>query len=247
MLLRKWPAYALAPLILLFAACTHVSAPPAMPPVAAGQRLPPAGKPGGSVDFRIDTEHSELRVLVYRGGSLARLGHNHVIQSHGLSGWVRAAKMSKDSSFYLQLAPADFLIDEPAARTEEGADFAEEVEDEARTGTRRNMLGGSLLDADRNPLILIQSVRVEGTGPLIGGATTATVRITIAGRTREVSAPFAFELQPESLHVTADFRLSQSALGLTPVNALLGGLQVEDEMHLKLDIRATSDQSVGLD
>jgi hypothetical protein len=232
--------------MVLLAACTHTTAPPAVPPVVAGQS-PPAGKPAGSVDLRIDTEHSELRALVYRGGALASLGHNHVIQSLRLSGWIRAGKMSKDSSFYLQLAPADFLIDQPAARTEEGADFAEEVDDEARTGTRRNMLGGSVLDADRNPLILIQSVRMEGTGPMIRGATMATVRITIAGRTREVSAPFAFELQPESLHVTADFRLAQSALGLTPFNALLGGLQVEDEMHLKLDMRARSDQSVGLD
>jgi hypothetical protein len=247
MLLCKWPAVALAPMIVLIAACTHVAAPPAIPPVVAGQTLPLAGKPAGSVDFRIDTEHSELRVLVYRGGALARIGHNHVILCHGLSGWIRAAKTSKDSAFYLQLAPADFLIDQPAARAEEGADFAEQVDDAARAGTRRNMLGASLLDADRYPLILIQSERVEGTGPLIAGAKTATVRITIAGHTREVSAPFSFEGQPESLHVTADFRLAQSALGLTPFTALMGGLQVEDEMHLKLDIRATSDQSVGLD
>jgi len=224
-------------MIVLTAACTHVSAPPAVPPVVAGQSLPPAGKPAGSMDFRIDAEHSELRVLVYRGGRLASLGHNHVIQSHGLSGWIRAGKMSRDSSFYLQLAPVDFLIDQSAARIEEGADFAEEVDDAARAGTRRNMLGGALLDADRYPLILIQSDRVE--------ATTATVRITIAGRTRLVSAPFAYERQPGSLHVTADFRLAQSALGLTPFSALLGGLQVEDDMHLKLDIRATADQPPG--
>jgi hypothetical protein len=232
MLLCKWPAYALAPIMVLLAACTHTTAPPAVPPVVAGQS-PPAGKPAGSVDLRIDTEHSELRALVYRGGALASLGHNHVIQSLRLSGWIRAGKMSKDSSFYLQLAPADFLIDQPAARAGEGADFAEEVDDAARAGTRRNMLGGALLDADRYPLILIQSDRVE--------ATMATVRITIAGRTRLVSAPFAYERLAESLHVTADFRLAQSALGLTPFSALLGGLQVGDDMHLKLDIRATAD------
>ncbi len=239
MLLCKGPAYALAPLIVLMAACTHVPVPPAVPPVTAGQTLPPAGKPAGAVDFRIDTAHSELRMLVFRGGPLSALGHNHVIQSHGLSGWIRAAEMAKDSSFYLQLAPADFLIDQPTARAEEGAEFAEEVDDAARAGTRRNMLGGALLDADRYPLILIQSTRVE--------ATMATVRVTIAGRTHLVSAPFAFESQSGSLHVTADFRLAQSALGLTPVSALLGGLQVVDEVRLKLDIRARSDQAVALD
>jgi hypothetical protein len=247
MLFCKWPAAALAPMIVLTGACTHVAAPPAVPPVVAGQALPPGAKPAGSVDFRIDTEHSELRVLVYRAGALAKLGHNHVIQCHGLSGWIREARMSKDSSFYLQLAPADFQIDQSAARAEEGAEFAEEVDDAARAGTRRNMLGEALLHADRYPLILIQSVRIVGTGPSMAGAAMATVRITIAGHTREVSAPFSFAGQPESLHVRADFRLAQSALGLTPFTAVMGALQVEDEMHLKLDIRATSDQSAGPD
>jgi hypothetical protein len=246
MLLCKWPAV-LTPMIVLIGGCTHVAAPPAIPPVVAGLALPPGARPAGAVDFSIDTEHSELRALVYRGGALAKLGHNHVIQSHGLSGWIREARTSTDSSFYLQLAPADFQIDQPGARAQEGADFAEEVDDAARAGTRRNMLGEALLAADRYPLILIQSVRIEGTGPLIAGATMATVRITMAGHTREISTPFSFEVQPESLHITADFRLAQSALGLTPYTALMGGLQVEDEMHLKLDIRATSDQSAGPD
>jgi YceI-like domain len=247
MLFSKWPARALAAVIIALAACTHVPAPVAVLPVVVQPAPPPVGKPAGSVDYRIDTAHSQLRVLAYRGGPLAAHGHNHVILSKGLSGWIRSGKLLKDSSFYLQLAPADFVIDPPEARAQEGADFAEAVDDAARAGTRRNMLGAALLDADRNPLILIQSTHVQSTGAEAGTAATATFRITIAGRTRLVTEPFAFDRQAGALHVTADFRLPQSTLGLTPFSALLGALQVADDMHLMLDILATTDQPVAPD
>jgi hypothetical protein len=149
----------------------------------------PRRQPAGSVDYRIDATRSELRVLVYRGGSLAALGHNHVIVDSAISGWVRSGEALRDSSFHLQLAPADFAIDPPAARAQEGADFADEVADEARAGTRRNLLSGAQLDADSFPLILVESVSVQGAG----NAATATFRITIAGPDAPRDEPFTFE------------------------------------------------------
>jgi hypothetical protein len=247
MLPDKWPAYALAPLLVLIASCTGVPAPKGAPPVAASAEMPTAGKAAGAVDYRIDAAHSSLRVLVYRGGPLAALGHNHVILDNNLAGWIRAGKTPKTSSFYLQLALADFVIDPPAARAQEGADFADEVDDSARTGTRRNMLGAALLNAERFPLVQIESDSVRGSAPETPSAWSAAVRITIAGRTRLVSVPFTLQREPGSAHVTADFWLPQSTLGLTPFSALLGGLQVADDMHLKLEVQATSDQAVGLD
>lgn len=247
MLQRNWPLYVLAPLLAALAACTHAPAPAALPPVVAGALLPTAGKPAGAVDFRIDAAHSELRVLVYRGGALASLGHNHVVQSKSLAGWIRATKILKDSSFYLQVPVADLLIDQPAARLAEGSEFAEAVDDSARAGTLHNMLGAALLDADHFPLVLMQSTRIQASSSAGGSAAMASLRITIAGRTRLLDVPFTIDRQPESLHVKADFWLNQSALGLTPYSVMMGGLQVADGMHLKLDIEATADQAVGLD
>jgi hypothetical protein len=243
---NKWPAYLLAPLILM-AACTHVPGPIAAPPVAASPEAPPAGKPPAVVDYRIDAAHSTLRVLVYRGGPLSSLGHNHVILEQALSGWVGAGKTPMASSFYLQLAVADLVIDPPEARAEEGADFSEGVEESARAGTQRNMLGAALLNAERYPTIQIESVSVQGGETETGHASTATFKITVAGHTNVVSAPFTFDREPESLHVKADFWLPQTALGLTPFSALLGGLQVANDLHLKLDIQAMPTQAAGPD
>ncbi len=236
----KWPACALASAVILTSSCTGVPVPAPAPlaPVLPGSAPPPA-RTAGSVDYRIDATRSELRVLVYRGGSLAALGHNHVIVDSAISGWVRSGEALRDSSFHLQLAPADFAIDPPAARAQEGADFADEVADEARAGTRRNLLSGAQLDADSFPLILVESVSVQGAG----NAATATFRITVAGRTRLATAPFTFDRNPGSVRVRADFRLRQSALGIEPLRVLLGRLQVEDEMHLKLELLAVNGRS----
>jgi hypothetical protein len=252
MLPSNWPAYVLAPLLVLIASCTGVPAPSVLPPVIAGEALPPIAKPAGAVDYRVDAARSELRVLVYRGGSLASLGHNHVVTDNALAGWIRTARLAKDSAFYLQLAPADFLVDPPAARALEGADFAEQVSDEARAGTRRNMLGAALLSADRFPLIGIHGVGILGLSARGGdaqgtGPASATFRITIAGRTHLVTAPFTFERHAGWLQVAADFRLRQTELGLEPFRVLLGGLQVEDEMHLKLTVVAVADQAMALE
>jgi len=194
MLPSNWPAFALAPLFLLIGSCARVPAPEAPPPVMTGSVQPPSAKPAGAVDYRVDAARSEVRVLVYRGGSLASLGHNHVVTDNALSGWVRTARAPKDAAFYLQLALADFVVDAPAARAQEGADFAEQVSDDARAGTRRNMLGAALLSAERFALIGIQSTAVQGVGvrgdgvQIHGGAPVATFRITLAGRTRLITA-----------------------------------------------------------
>ena len=53
-------------------------------------RLPrhaaPTAIPAGAREYQVVAEESLLQILVYRGGAMARLGHNHVIASHHLSG-----------------------------------------------------------------------------------------------------------------------------------------------------------------
>ncbi len=202
MLCNKW--LALAPLMLVMASCTHVPAPVATP-TAPSPEAPLTATPSGAVDYRIDAVHSSLRVLAYRGGPLSSLGHNHVIEDKALSGWIRSGKDAGTSSFYLQLAVKDFVIDLPEARAEEGADFSEAVEESARAGTQHNMLGAALLNAERYPTIQIESVSLQTDGTQAGRASSASFKVTIAGQTNPVTTPFTLDRQPGSLHVKADF------------------------------------------
>ncbi len=60
-------------------------------------------------------EQSLLTVLVFRGGALAKAGHNHVIASHSMTGtaWV-PEDPARRASFEIHVPVNDFTIDEPA-------------------------------------------------------------------------------------------------------------------------------------
>ena len=227
-------------LLAALAGCTGTSAPPALAPV--DEQPLPAAAPAGATVYRIDTAHSQLRVLVHRGGPLAALGHNHVITDDALTGWMRASPQPGGDELYLQFSPDDFVIDPPAARAEEGADFVEPVDDDARAGTRRNLLRPAQLNVAEFPWVRVRgeaSLRDAHGGPL------AQLRVTIAGHTRLLDLPFTVARDGDALLISTDFRVTQTALGLTPLTVLAGQLRVEDELQVKLRLRALPVQSAA--
>lgn len=233
----------IAAALALLAAC---GVPPARtpvphPPAAAPRPASPPALPEAT--YRIDSAHSELRLLVYRGGVMAALGHDHVIINRALEGWVAPQGASARAAFLLVIPASGFVIDEAAARAQEGADFSEEVGDDARAGTLHNMLGPAVLDAQGHPAITVQSVSVEaatGVGQATGGA-QATVRVSVAGHESSLVVPFTVDASPGRLHAQVDFTVQQTSLGLTPFSVFLGALRVEDQLHVKLDLVATQD------
>jgi hypothetical protein len=186
---------------LALAAAGGCSLPPRAPPAApssAGQSsTSPSSTPRGSAPqgeaatvaqadhLVIDPAQSELRLLVFRAGALARLGHDHVIVAHGLSGWIDPDASGPQQLVDLVIPVDAFDVDPDAARAEEGAAFAEPITAEAKAGTRHNMLGEALLDAARYPRIAVRGLAAEaaesttttGTGTTTGptsGTTTDT-------------------------------------------------------------------------
>ena len=110
------------------------------------QPAPPA--PAAGTRYRIDPARSELRVLVYRAGPMASLGHNHVVSTHSLQGWAVFNGDPAAAAFALTARRGGFRgRRSDAASREEGADFAEEVDRGGKVGTRHNMLGSAVLDA----------------------------------------------------------------------------------------------------
>ena len=242
-------------LALVLAACGAFQARHAGPksPGASPELQAPAspidqGAPGTT--YRVDETQSELRILVYRAGSLARLGHNHVVVNRRLRGAVNVAGAGAAgaASFWLSVPSAAFDVDDAQARAEEGADFAAAVPDDARSGTLQNMLSAAVLDAAEFPAITVRSVAVaspqgaDGTGA--AGATEATrtmvasVTIGVAGHESTIDVPFALQMESGRLSATGTMELRQSALGLAPYSLMLGALQVQDQMTVKFRIVA---------
>jgi len=197
-------------------------------PAAAG-----IGVAADAPRFAVDLQASEVRLLLYRGGPLARFGHNHVIIGR-VQGEIRSGESAAGSAFRLDIPVDTFLIDPPAARAEEGADFADQVSEQARQGTRENMLGEEVLDAARHPMIHIASVALAGPrwNP------TVTARVTLRGAERDLRFPAAVFQSGDVLEVIAGFRVRQSDFGIKPFAVLGGGLLVRDEIDIRLRVVA---------
>ena len=200
-------------------------------------------EPAGPMDqqfpgklYRVDESRSELRILVYRAGALARLGHNHVMVNRTLRGEVKLADSA--SGFWLEVPAAGFLVDENQARREEGADFGSEVPEDAKSGTQRNMLSSAVLDADEFPVITIRSIAASPNGASGSGSMIASVAISVAGHESRIDVPFNMQIDSDQLAATGSFDARQSQLGLTPYSLMLGALQVQDQMTIKFKIVA---------
>ena len=227
-------------LALLLTACGALKVRHAAPPKPE-QSITRPGLPPGRF-YRVDETQSELRILVYRAGPLARLGHNHVMVNRAISGAVSLADAAGESAFWLNVPVAGFVVDDAAASREEGAEFAGDISDDAKSATLHNMLGAAVLDAEEFPVITVKSVAAAGAQNGSGaGALRATVAISVAGHVSKVDVPFTLHVDSRRLSATGSLELRQSALGLTPFRLMLGALQVEDAMTVKFQIVAVPD------
>ena len=192
--------------------------------------------PAGS--YRVDETRSELRILVYRAGALARFGHNHIVVNRSVRGWVNQ-NLPGSPRFSLNVPAAAFVVDDAQARREEGPDFAGDVPDDAKSGTLRNMLSAAVLDADEFPSITVDSVAVSGATDAAGaGVLLANVTISVAGHESKLDLPFTLQSDSRHLSASGSLELRQSSLGLTPYSLMLGALQVQDEVTIKFQIIA---------
>ena len=222
-------AYFAVLLALLLASCTPQVTTVAPAPVPAG--FPDAhyrqAAARGSKVLRIDAVHSLVLIQVYRAGSLARLGHDHVVASHDVRGFVALDEGRTD--LYLPLE--GLVVDEPGLRAEAG--FNTPVSPEVAESTRHNMLG-RVLDPTRFPYALIHA-----TGGTTDGS-VLSVHITLHETTKHFQVPVHVETQAGGLVFSGRMAFRQSDFGLTPLSILGGALQVQDGMELRFRIVASN-------
>ena len=217
-------------LIALFALLSGCALPPKVPPAAPSA---PVGAPSGAFErYEVVTSHVEIRA--FREGPMASLGHNHLISSDALSGTIDLRDPVSDTRFTFELPLDSLVVDDPAARSTAGADFAKEVPQADRDATRRNMLGPSVLDAARQPVLRLT------VDSLAGGPTQfqAQVRVGLRGEERIVSVPLSVQVDGDRLSAHSSFKLHHADLGLTPFSVALGALRVRDEIEIDCRLEA---------
>ncbi len=211
---------------------------PVRPPVPVTP-APPGSAAHLGAPYEVQPDQSLLVILVYRGGALASAGHNHVIASHQLAGTFYVPADPLQASFELRVPVASFTVDEEALRAaQHSAEFPPGIPDSARAGTREHMLGADQLDAEHSPQIILRCVSLEPARPPAPGALIARVQVSVRGAQHLLEVPLHYERDGDSVTASGNMPLRQSALGITAYSAMLGALQVQDELHVSFRIVA---------
>jgi len=177
--------------------------------------------------FHVDAARSQVVIEVRRGGSLARLGHDHVVASHDVAGNIAPDEGRAD--FYVRLN--ELTVDEPDLRAGAGFDTQPDAEDIA--GTRRNMLH-KVLETDRYPYAEIH-MSDAGVNRFAGPVRFA---LTLHGVTRSVDAIARRNDVAEDYSVEGTFSIDQSDFGITPLSVFGGAITVQDRVNISFRIHA---------
>lgn len=179
----------------------------------------------GKKILRVDSAQSLVFIEVHRSGALALLGHDHVVASHNLSGYVSIEEGLADL-----FVPLDQLVvDEPELRTEAG--FNTQPSREDIEATRRNMLEKTLA-SKRFPYAFIHIARLDGSRPALN------VSITLHGITRTYKVQAKIEAVPSRIVVDGRMSFNQTDFGIIPFSVIGGVLQVQDKLDLRFHILA---------
>jgi polyisoprenoid-binding protein YceI len=228
---RPFARAVLALIAALLAACAAER--PAQYPAGASR---PADFPNGyylglaehgQAVYRIDPGRSLVVIEVRRAGSLAQLGHDHVIACHTVTGYVAPGTGRAD--LYAMLD--SLVVDEPALRDEAGFETHPSPADVA--ATRRNMLD-RVLESDRYPF-----ARVAVNGAVADEREQRLrVAVTLHGTTQYVDAAVRLHTTAEESLVTGHLAIDQSRFGIVPFSILGGAIAVQDRVDIKFRLSA---------
>ncbi len=227
---RGFALFCVALAAALLAGCAP-QPPPRLPATGAAQ-LPEAHYrkllADGTPVFRVDPERSLASIVVRRGGSFAQFGHDHVVSSHQITGFV-----APDAGIADLVVPlAGLVVDEPELRAAAG--LGPPLDPADIEGTRLNMQR-KVLDTDAYPYA---TIRVRGADPT-GVAQPLSVTVSFHGATRIVEATTTLRRTADEIEATGSFALDQTDFGITPLAILGGAIAVQDRVDVAYRIRAS--------
>jgi hypothetical protein len=227
------PITSYLPLLLLVAGCASTTAPPPAPtPTAPAFSWYQQAARAQQV-LRIDAARSLITVTVRRGGAFARMGHDHVVASRAIEGFVAPEAGRADLRFRLD----QMTVDETDLRAQAG--LSTQPDADAIAGTRSNMLT-RVLEAERFPLVELHVERAAGGGGGGGGKDDIVrLSVTLHGVVRTLEVPVTIARGAGgALHASGSFTLNQSDFGITPMSVMGGALTVLDPLELAFRIVA---------
>ncbi|MDX1379657.1 MAG: YceI family protein [Xanthomonadales bacterium] len=224
-------------LCVLLAACQPQPVPdtsaPQPPPSQASADWPPvAYQADDAHTWRVQPGDSRVDLVVRRAGPLARFGHDHVLSTTAVEGWLRWNPEAPGSAHGdLRVAVAELDVDAPAARARHDVDgdpSADDIQD-----TREN-LQREVLRAGQWPHVIVRL----GPAERADGHWRVTTRVVLNGQAADYEVPVSIETDGRTLVAAGTFDVLQSRHGIEPFSVLGGSLSVADAVTVVFDLRA---------
>ena len=202
---------------------------PAAPPGLSVPAAPAAAARAEPGTYTLDPAQSELAVLVRRGGTLARLGHDHVVSHPALQGSFSVPADGGHATGEITVVLSELVVDDPALRARYALDT--QPTPAAIEGTRANMLQ-RVLEAERFPLARLR-LSADPRAPA-----AVDVDIDLHGVTRRQRVAVDWQAAQSELRARGRLVLLQTDFGMQPLTVLGGALRVEDRLEMDFDLRA---------
>ncbi len=187
--------------------------------------------------YTLDSDNSQISLVVLKEGPLANKGHNHVISVEQMTGRLVWARLRTASRFRIEFPVNQLRVDDPKLRLMDPQTFDTTPNDKAIRGTQDNLLGNKLLDAETYPVISIEGIYLQGEFPNIHIESL----ISIKGGLFTQIIPVDVVANGTVIDVSAGFELRQSELGIKPFSVFGGALRVSDTLKFTVQLHFVSD------
>jgi len=215
------------PLLLALAGCVK---PVPAPQAPAGPQLPEAAyveaaRQGAAV-YRIEAAESRVLVRVGRAGRMKNLGHDHVIASENVQGFVMLHDDPAASRADLLIPLQRLIVDKAEYRELMGLEG--EVSDSSIEGTSSNMQD-KVLESGIYPWVQVSArfASAQSDPPVLN------VSMTLHGASFEYLVPVDLQVEPDRLVIKGEMTMQHADFGLTPFSAAGGLIKVAEQLELQ--------------
>ena len=233
--LYRNPVPAAAPIVVIATTLLFGCATPPDPVTERVETAWPSFRSPGAEEtvYRIDESASLLLARVDPEGPMARLGHSHVVGGAVLSGRIVTGGSGTRSEIFVDAN--DIQVDRPSWRRAHG--LKPGLDDSAIEGTRANLLGPDVLDAENFPRIEARSVAILGPDWL----PDVELAVRWRGRVQPFSLPVTVRRAGNRIEALGRFDLHHSDFGFQPFSAAGGALRVSDRIQVRFRIVAVAE------
>jgi polyisoprenoid-binding protein YceI len=208
-------------------------------PLALALAAAPGAAGAAPRSYALDPSASSLAALTKPAGLLAGLSHPHVVVARAARGAVvHDAEAPERDRVEVEVDARALEVDEPAERSRHGLTAALSPAD--RTEILARMRSAEQLDVERYPTIAFTSTAVRPGAP---GHLEVTGKLTLHGRTVEVSLPVAVQVEGATLRASGTLRIGHAPFGMKPISIGLGAIRNAEEILLRIDLVAREQEA----